>query len=83
MTELMFLCQRGIWPILCQLMAILAKLLDMDFKFAGSNFGLKFFGGLNKKNRPCLVCAKSIFTLILNVLDKFIEKCRRSRIFGE
>ena len=22
-----------IWPILCQLMAILAKLLDMDFKF--------------------------------------------------
>ena len=29
----MFLCQSGIWPILCQLMAILAKLLDMDFKF--------------------------------------------------
>ena len=26
-------CQSGIWPILCQLMAILAKLLDMDFKF--------------------------------------------------
>ena len=25
--------QSGIWPILCQLMAILAKLLDMDFKF--------------------------------------------------
>ena len=25
--------QGGIWPILCQLMAILAKLLDMDFKF--------------------------------------------------
>ena len=29
----MFLCQSGIWPILCQLVAILAKLLDMDFKF--------------------------------------------------
>ena len=29
----MFLCQSGIWPILCQLMAILAKLLDRDFKF--------------------------------------------------
>ena len=35
------------------------------------------------KNRPRLVCAKSIFTLILNVSDKFIEKCRRSRLFGE
>ena len=33
MTKFMFLCQSGIWPILCQLMAILAKLLDMDFKF--------------------------------------------------
>ena len=32
MPNLMFLCQSGIWPILCQLMAILAKLLDMDFK---------------------------------------------------
>ena len=29
----MFMCQSGVWPILCQLMAILAKLLDMDFKF--------------------------------------------------
>ena len=33
MPKLIFLCQSGIWPILCQLMAILAKLLDMDFKF--------------------------------------------------
>ena len=33
MPKLMFLCQSNIWPILCQLMAILAKLLDMDFKF--------------------------------------------------
>ena len=33
MSKLMSLCQSGIWPILCQLMAILAKLLDMDFKF--------------------------------------------------
>ena len=30
--SLMFLCQSGIWPILCQLIAVLAKLLDMDFK---------------------------------------------------
>ena len=29
----MFSCQCCIWPILCQFMAILAKLLDMDFKF--------------------------------------------------
>ena len=35
------------------------------------------------QNRPWLVCAKSIFTLILKVSDKFIEKCRRSRLFGE
>ena len=41
-----------------------------------------FFGGLNQK-RPLLVCAKSIFTLILKVSDKFIEKYRRSRLFGE
>ena len=33
MPNLMFMPQRGIWPILCQLMAILAKLLDIDFKF--------------------------------------------------
>ena len=33
MPNLMFLCQSGIWPILCQLMAIFANLLDMDFKF--------------------------------------------------
>ena len=32
-AHLMFLCQSGTWSILCQLMAILAKLLDMDFKF--------------------------------------------------
>ena len=27
----MFMLQSGIGPILCQLMAVLAKLLDMDF----------------------------------------------------
>ena len=31
-AHLMFMRQGGIWPILCQLMAILANLLDMDFK---------------------------------------------------
>ena len=30
-----------------------------------------------------LVFAKSIFTSILKVLDKFIETFRRSRLFGE
>ena len=25
----------------------------------------------------------SVYTFILNVSDKFIEKCRRSRLFGE
>ena len=31
----------GIWPILCQLMAILAKLLDMDFNlFCPINFDI-------------------------------------------
>ena len=33
----MFMRQSGIWPILCQLMAILAKLLDMDFEFVLPN----------------------------------------------
>ena len=33
MPDVMFLCKSGIWPILCQLMAILANLLDMHFKF--------------------------------------------------
>ena len=33
MPNLMFMRQSGIWPIFCQLMAILAKLLDIDFKF--------------------------------------------------
>ena len=31
------------------------------------------------KNRPQSVCAKSIFTLIMTVSDKFIKKSRRSR----
>ena len=33
MPNLMFMRQSSIWPIFCQLMAILAKLLDMVFKF--------------------------------------------------
>ena len=39
-AKLMFMRKSGIWPSLCQLMAILAKLLDIDFKFwiLGSNF---------------------------------------------
>ena len=42
MPNLMFLCQSGIWPILCQLMAILAKLLDMDFKFVFPSIYINF-----------------------------------------
>ena len=34
------MCQSDIWPILCQLMAILAKLLVMDFKFVCPTFTL-------------------------------------------
>ena len=38
----MFMRQSGIWLILCQLMAILAKLLDMDFKFVLPNIYINF-----------------------------------------
>ena len=38
----MFLCESGIWPILCQLMEILAKLLDMDFKFVFPSIYINF-----------------------------------------
>ena len=38
----MFLCQSGIWPILCQLMSILAQLLDMDFKFVFPSIYINF-----------------------------------------
>ena len=38
----MFLCQSGIWPILCQLMAILAKLLNMDFKIVFHSIYIDF-----------------------------------------
>ena len=42
MSHLMFLCQSGIWPILCQLMAILANLLDMDSKFVFPRIYINF-----------------------------------------
>ena len=41
-AHLMFRRQSGIRPILCQLMAILAKLLDMDFKFLLPNIYINF-----------------------------------------
>ena len=41
-ANLMFLCQSGIWPILSQLMAILAKLLDNDFKFVLPSIYINF-----------------------------------------
>ena len=109
----MFMRQSGIWLILCQLMAILAKLLDMNFKFVLPNIYINFdiptdfevnqtqIGHCIPKNTPKILLkwpylktkfcpsviqckyGKSIFTLILRVLDKFIEKCRRSRLFGD
>ena len=33
MPNLMFMRQSSIWPFFCQLMAILAKFLDMVFEF--------------------------------------------------
>ena len=42
-----------------------------------------FFWRPKSKISSWLVCAKSIFTSILKVSDKFIDKCRRSRLFGE
>ena len=38
----MFLRQSGIWPILCQFMVILAKLLDLDLKFDLPNIYINF-----------------------------------------
>ena len=38
----MFKGQSGIWSILCQLMAILDKLLDMDFKFVLPSIYINF-----------------------------------------
>ena len=36
-ANLMLKRQSGIWPILCNLMAILAKLLETDFEFCLPN----------------------------------------------
>ena len=59
--NLMFMRQSGIWPILCQLMAILAKLLDMDFKLVYPKFTLTLIYNPNLKSiRPksAIVSAK-------------------------
>ena len=42
LCHLMFMRQSGIWPILCQFMSILAKFLDMDFKFILSIIYINF-----------------------------------------
>ena len=57
---------------------ILPKCHLRFFWILGSNY----FRGLNQKSIQ-LVCAKLICTLILKVSEKFIEKCRRSRHFGD
>ena len=41
------------------------------------------FNGYDRAEKLAHHGAKSIFTLILKVSDKFVEKCRRSRLFGE
>ena len=69
MPSFMFLCQRDIWPMLCQLMAILAKLLDMDFKFVLPSInisffwilGSNFFRGLNQKSAIISMCKIHIY----------------------
>ena len=50
----------------------------------GGNGREKGEGGIGgAKNRLQLVFVKSIFTSILQVSGKFIEKCRWSKLFGE
>ena len=52
MPNLMFLCQSGISPILCQFMAILANLLDMAYKFVLPNIYINFDTQTNFESDP-------------------------------
>ena len=58
MPNLMFMRPSGIWPIFCQLMAILARFLDMDFKFVlpsiYNNFDIQTNFEVNQSIRPTL-----------------------------
>ena len=58
------------------------KIRAQNLKKAGLYWGLcsRFFEGLNQ-NSAMVRFAKSI--LILKISDKFMEKCRRSRLFGD
>ena len=67
----MFMRQSGIWPIFCQLMAILVKLLDMDFKFVlpsiYSIFDIQTIFEVNQKSL-WLILQKSLKWLYLKTL---------------
>ena len=52
---------------------------DLDLH---KNWTHKFFEGINQKSAMISMCKIHIH-MILNVSDKFIEKCRRSRLFSE
>ena len=67
----MFLCKIGIWPILCQLMAILANLLDMNFKFFFQAFTLTLI------YKPSL---KSIRLKLAIVSSKILQKLTKVAI---
>ena len=57
------------WPSYAQVNVLVPK-WHLAYFVLILDFGLKFF-------------LEALFKLILNVSDKFIEKCRRSRLFGE
>ena len=72
MPNLMFLCQSGIWPILCQLMAILANLLDMNFKFVFPSIYINFL-----IHKPSL---KSIRPKLAILSSKMLQKVTKVAI---
>ena len=80
MPNLMFLCKHGIWPIFCQLMAILAILLDMDFKFVLPRIYINFHIHTNfevKKCKPKIQKNRAqIFFGGLNKKSAMISMCK-------
>ena len=62
LPNLIFMRQSGIWPIFCQFMATLVKLLDMDFKFVYPVFTVTLiYKPILKSIRPKL----SILSLLI------------------
>ena len=77
----MFLC---IWPILCQFMAILAKLLDMDFKFVLPSIYINFDIPILKSIRPKLAILSPKILQNLTKVDisqnPILPKCHSPKI---